>query len=351
MHVYLTIYFLLSGIAYLFRSKRQSWALAVLIAPFLLLFIGGRYRVGCDFLAYQARFEEMYPASMGWLEGFRMGEGGFHLINLMARDFGWGFNGVLMVCATIYVACLLRFSRLAPRPLALIAIAFPILVMQLGMSGLRQAMATAFLMLGYVAFTQRRQWLTAAWVGVAYLFHESAIALLPMVMLARRQFSAKYLIAGVVLLAPLAGWFLGDRLEVYNDRYVDQIYGESSSGGAWFRYAACLAPFLLVWWKRRRLQAAYPDLHPLLWLFMLVTFALALAGLVSSVALHRLTFYVLPVSLLAFLCVVECAFASNSRRLSWTLPFLMYGVYIVSWFLLSRHGTVCYIPYESWLWS
>ncbi len=351
MYLYLGIYFLLAVVAYLFRSKRQSWALAVMTGVFLALFMGGRYRVGCDYLAYRARFEELYPASVGWLDGLRMGEGGFHLINIMARDFGWGFNGVLMMCAVIYAYCLVRFSRLAPRPLAIIATAFPILVLQLGMSGLRQAMATAFLMLAYVAFTERRQWVTALWVVVAYLFHESAIALLPMAMLARRRFSTKYLIASVILLAPVAGWFLGDRLEVYNARYVDEVYGESSSGGAWFRYAAAVLPFVLLWWKRRRVEAAFPDLYPLLWLFMLITFALALAGVVSSVALHRLTFYILPVSLLAFLCVVESAFASNSRKLSWTLPFLMYGTYIVSWFVLSRHGTVCYIPYETWLWS
>lgn len=349
MYLYLGIYFLLAGTAYLFRSKRQSWTLAVLTGVFLALFIGGRRDVGCDFDAYLARFKSMYPVGLGWREGFEMGEGGFHLINILARDFGWGFNGVVMMCASIYVFCLVRFSRLAPRPLALIAIAFPILVLQLGMSGMRQAMATAFLMLAYVAFTQRRQWVTALWVGVAFLFHESAIALLPMAMLARRQFSAKYLIAGILLLAPLAGWFMGDRLEVYQDRYVDQIYGENSSGGAWFRYTAALLPFALLWWKRRRVQVAFPELYPLFWLFMLVAFAMVLVGFVSSVALHRLTFYILPVSLLAFLCVVEAAFASNSRKLSWTLPFLMYGTYIVSWFSLSKHGTSCYIPYQSWL--
>lgn len=349
MFVYLLFYTFLAGAAFLVRSPRRSWHLAIVTGVFLAFFMGGRDEVGCDFAAYAARFEWMYPADVGWLEGLRMGEGGFHLVNILARDLDWGFRGVVMICALIYAWCLVRFARLAPRPMALIAIAFPILVVQLGMSGMRQAMATAFLMLAYAAFTQRRQWVTALWVGIAFLFHESAIAMLPIAFLARRQFSAKYLVGGIFLLAPVAGWLLGDRLEVYNDRYVDQIYGESSSNGAWIRYAVAVLPFIVLWWKRRLVQAAFPALYPLLWLFMLIAFALVVAGGVSSVALHRLTFYILPVSLLALLCVVECAFSRGSKRLAWALPFLIYGGYIASWFLLSRHGNSCYIPYQSWL--
>ena len=349
MYFYIGIYAFLAAAAFLIRSPRQSWHAAVVAGGFLVLLMGGRQDVGCDYGNYAARFGWLYPANYGWLEALSETEGGFHWVNVLSRDLGWGFHGVIMLCAVVYGFSLLRFSRLAPRPLALVAIAFPILVVQLGMSGMRQAMATAFLMLAYAAFTERRQWITAGWIGIAYLFHESAIALLPMAFLARRTVSPKYLVGGIVLLAPLAGWLLGDRLEVYSARYVEQIYGENASGGAWFRYAAAVLPFLLFFWKRRRVQAAFPSLYPLIWLFMVLTFALVLVGAVSSVALHRLTFYVLPVSLLAFLCIVESIFAPGSRRLAWALPFAMYGLYILSWFLLSRHGTSCYIPYQSWL--
>lgn len=349
MHVYMLVYILAAGSAFLVRGARRSWHLAIATGAFLAFFIGGRHEVGCDFDAYVARFESLYPAQLSWWQGFQMGEGGFHLVNILARDLGWGFRGVVMVCGILYAWGLVRFARLAPRPMALVAIAIPILVIQLGMSGMRQATATAFLMLAYVAFTQRRQWLTAGWIGLAFLFHESAIAFLPMAMLARRQISAKYVMAGVLLLAPAAGWLLGDRLDVYGARYVSQIYGENSSGGAWIRYAAAVFPYGLLWWKRRKVKSAFPNLYPLLWLFMLITFSLVLVGAISSVALHRLTFYVLPVSLLTLLCVVECAFAPSSRRFAWAFPFAMYGIYILFWFTLSRHGTSCYIPYQNWL--
>lgn len=349
MHVYLSIYLVLAFAAFAARSYRRSWHLALAAGAMLALFIGGRYYVGCDFHAYLERFEWAYPKGLHWFRAFERPEGGFHLVNILSRDAGLGFNGVLMTCAVVYAAALVIFSRLAPYPLALLATAFPILVVQLGMSGMRQAMATAFLMMACVAFVRRSPWLTAMWVGIGFLFHQSAIAFLPMAIVARRQVSTKYLILGTVLLAPVAGLLLGDRMDVYTARYVDQIYGENDAGGAWIRYAAALFPFILFYWKRRIVEVAYPVLYPLLWLFMLVAFALVVVGMVSTVALHRLTFYVLPVSLLALLCVVECAFTQKSKHIAWLLPFALYGLYIVSWFTLSRHSASCYVPYQSWL--
>src|SRR5690606_28827181 len=172
MHVYLLLYVLCACLAFGVRSPRRSWHLAIVTGLFLAVFIGGRYEVGCDFTAYAARFSTIYPPEMSWWQVLTMSEGGFHLVNILARDLGWGFPGVLMLCGILYAAALVRFSRLAPRPMALVAIAIPILVIQLGMSGMRQASATGLLMFAYSAFTQRRPWATACLIGLASLFHE-----------------------------------------------------------------------------------------------------------------------------------------------------------------------------------
>lgn len=349
MTVYLAIYALLAVTAYLTPSGKQSRALAALFGIFLVLFIGTRFQVGCDWVGYTLRFHNLYADIGSWIEGFQLGEGGFHLINLIAHDAGWGFNGVVMMAALIYVLALLRFSFLAPHPASLIAIAFPILIVQLGMSGMRQALATAILMLACVAFVKGRRLWTGGWIGIASQFHTSSIALLPISALARTNISTKYVVGAVLLLSPLAGWLLGERLDVYSDRYIEQIYGENASGGAWIRYAIASFPFVLLMWKRNRVAARFPKLYPLLKLFGLMCLGLLGAGLVSSVALHRLIFYVLPVSLLCLLCVTEAAFSIYNRRMARTLPFLIYGGYIVTWFTASRHATSCYVPYNSWL--
>jgi hypothetical protein len=72
-------------------------------------------------------------------------------------------------------------------------------------------------------------------------------------------------------------------------------------------------------------------------------------GLVSSVALHRLVFYVMPVSILALLCVADSIFQRHNRPVAIAIPFLAYGGYILMWFTLSKHSAACYVPYQSWL--
>jgi len=349
MQIYLAIYLFWAFMAMAARKRSHSMVLAALFALFVAMFAGTRDEVGCDFRAYALRFEYLYQG-LDWWEGMWMTEGGFNLLNILMRDMGFGINAVFMAAAAIYAACMLRFSTLAPRPLAWMVVAFPILVLQLGMSGVRQALATAFLMLAYHAFVQRRTWWVLGWIVVASLFHQSAIILLPIAALARRQVSLKRLIVATIILSPLAGWLIGERLQVYNDRYVDQIYGENSADGAWFRYAILMVPFLLLEWKRKLVRDAFPDLFPLLRLCSLIGFSLLAAGLVSSVALHRMVFYVLPVSLLALCCVSRVVFArGQSARFGMLLPFLMYGLYISVWFMLSAHSASCYVPYRSWL--
>ncbi len=349
MYFYLATYFLGAFGAFFLRRRRQS-VLAASIAFFILLIIaGGRYEVGCDFLTYQARFQFLYPSTFGWGSAFADGEAGFHGLNLLARDFGWGFNAVILLSSFLSLFGLWRFSLLANNPLAFIVTAFPILIVQLGMSGMRQAAALGLLMLAYVAFTERKRLVTALWIVAAFFFHTSAIVLLPIALLARTAIFARYVFLAVLVVGPVAAAFLGGRMEVYTDRYVDQIYGENSSNGAWIRYTIAAIPFMLVAWKKRRVQEAFPSLFPLIWLFGFSMVALVIVGFVSSVALHRLTFYVLPVSLLALHCASDCLFKQDARALARALPLAMYGAYFLSWFLTSRHASVCYIPYQSWL--
>jgi hypothetical protein len=349
MLLYVTIFALFALLGLGIRAPRLSHHAAMAAGLFLVLFIGGRYQVGCDWSAYFARYAFLYPTNYDWSDALFSEEGGFHLINVLARDFEFGFLGVVMICGLLFAACLTRFALVAPRPMAFMAIAFPILVIQLGMSGLRQACATAFLLLSYVAFVRGRRLTIAAWVFVASMFHVSAAIFLPMALLPGRRVSTKHLALAVVLMAPVAGWLLGGRLDIYTDRYVDQIYGESASSGAWFRYAYAVFPFLLAMWKGRLLERDYPRLYPILRLFAFATFGLVLVGLVSSVALHRLTYYVLPVSLLCLLCVVESVFHKRSRSIVWLMVFAIYGAYVGGWFLTSRHAASCYVPYQSWL--
>jgi hypothetical protein len=348
MYLYFLIYAVAAGLAYMLRSRGDSRVVAYLFAAFLVFFAGSRVDVGCDWDSYVNRFLYGYP-DVGWLAYFRQGEGAFTSLNVIVRNMGYEFSVVVFLCAVIYTFGLVRFSALAQRPLAFLALSFPILVLQLGMSGLRQAMAAAFLMLALRSFVEKRRLWMVAWIVVASQFHTSAIMFLPVVFLIGRKVSAKRMALSVLLIGPLVALLLENRLEVYNTRYIDEAYGEMSSSGAWYRYVLTLLPFLFFVAKRKLVETRYPKLFELLRLFAYIAFALAGVGAFSSVALHRLTFYVMPVSILAFLCVSESIFDRGSRRVGMAVPFMVYGLYLVSWFSLSGHAADCYVPYQSWL--
>lgn len=348
MFLYLALFALLAAAGYVVRNSRQSLQVALLFAVLLTLFIGLRYDVGCDFLTYESRFNEMYTG-MGWAEAYAMGEGAFHWLNMAVQALGMDYDGFLMVCAAIYMACLFAFSKLARQPMAFIALSFPILILQLGMSGTRQALATGFLMLAFIAYTRNRRLAVALWIVLASQFHTSAIIFLPLALLLGRNISTVKLFAALMLASPAVGWFLSGRISTYNDRYIEQVYGVSESSGAWFRYAITVIPYWLMIWKRKAVAERFPQLFPLLWLFTLGSFALLPIGLFSSIALHRFTFYMLPVSLLALLSVSDVMYRRNSRLAGAAFPFVMYGAYIGVWFALSRHASECYVPYQSWL--
>lgn len=348
MYVYFALYSVLAVLGYLFRNSLQSRYIAIFAILFLVLFAGSRFEVGCDFSAYEGRFSYMYE-NMGWFDALWAGEGGFNWLNMALLKTGFSFYALLMVCAIIYFYGMYKFSKLATRPMAFIALCFPILILQLGMSGIRQALAVAFLMLAMVAFVDRRRNMVIAWILLAWLFHTSAILFLPIAWLVNHKVSTIRLIAVILLISPLVGLFLGERAATYNDRYVEQIYGESESSGAWFRYALAALPFLLLEWKRRTMAISFPKLFEMMRLYAFICFGLLPIGFFSSIALHRLTFYILPVSILTLLCFSEVAFDKRSERFAVALPFVIYGTYILTWFTLSKHAASCYVPYQSWL--
>lgn len=312
----------------------------------LLLFMGTRYWVGCDYFGYLMRFDRIDYS--GDISAYvLMEEPGFHLLNYFVHSFDLEYVWLIFFSSLIIVLCIVRFSLLYPRSLMVLALFFPVLVVQLGMSGLRQALAVSLLMLSLVYFCKGNKLATAGVILLATSFHQSAAMFLPVAFLAGRTVSAKKLLIIFLLASPLVALLLGDRLSVYQDRYIDQIYGDVSSGGALIRFVLLLIPCGMFFWKQKRLKENYPDLYPMMNLFMLITIALIPVAVMSSIALHRIIYYVMPVSILVFLYASPLVFSRSFVRVAFFAPAVVYAVYMVGWFTTSSHAKQCYVPYQS----
>lgn len=339
---YVSLFFLLA-LAGLLDEHGKARPLLVPIGIVLLWFMGLREYVGCDFDAYLLRYDGQ--RFMGDGPSFDGSEWGFEVLTYLFAQAGFSFYVFQAVITAIIVYCYLRFASRQVYPLMVLALIYPVLVVQLGMSGLRQAVAVGFVMMAFEAFVAKQRLYTGGWIIAAFLFHSSAILLLPMAFIAGRQISLPRLIGAFVLLMPVAALLLGDRIDVYSNRYIDQVYGEQQADGAWIRYILSIVPTLFFLRYRLQIKKAFPDQYQLLLIGALFVCSLLLAGAISSVALHRFNFYALP---LAALMVVYGTKAVATRPVTMRLAWLgMFGGYQLAWFTLSSNAQSCLMPYDN----
>ena len=347
MILYVFLYAAFCGIALGVNTRRQEpWLL--LTMAFLFLFMGWRDHIGCDFTGYLNRFESISPyATLG--EAIKPEEAGFQLLITAVRIYGLDYHWLNVFASAIIAAATYYFARHFPRPMALIACLFPVIVLQLSMSGIRQGIAVSLLLVATIQFLKGRKLATALWILAAAEFHTSALIFLPAALLAGSAVSTFRLVVAVAVLTPLSMALMGDQLADYSDQYVDQIYGKSSSDGAIYRYVLVLIPFAWFLARMPAMRALYPAEFEFFKLNAIFCLSLAPAFAVSSLIVHRLTFYIMPISVLLFTYLHTTVADRDARMLARLAPFALYGAYLVAWALTSRHASLCYHPYRSYL--
>ena len=199
-----------------------------------------------------------------------------------------------------------------------------------------------FLMLAFNAFARKEKLWTATWILVGMQFHASVVMFLPIALLAGREVSTIRLLAALSILGRVTALLLADRFDTYESRYIE---GNVTSGGAIIRYTLIFLPVPFFMRYRNRLRSSFPDVYPLLKFGVLLIISLAPLVVLSSIALHRLNYYVMPLSIL--MCVYVGAIISRKPSQGHLLAILAYGGYSFFWFLSSRHAQHCYVPYDN----
>lgn len=338
--IYLTIYTFLALMA---LSNRQAFAYGpyVLVGAFLFLFMGFRFETGCDWDGYLHRWNFLNQQSLTWSVVFG-GELGFSLFQSLIKGVGFDFVYFNAAISLVLVFCYMRFARAHHFHWLILALFFPVVMVQLGMSGVRQALAGGFLLLSFNAYLEGKKSWVAIWVLTATQFHASAVSFLPMCLLAGERITGTRLTLAAVVLVPFSALLVGEKVDQYQTRYGA---GDVTSNGALIRYALSFWIVPLFYFYRRELERVFPKQFPLLSFSALVILALSPLVILSSIALHRFNYYVVPLSVL--LCVYVGSVAFKRPIVGHSLTLVLYGVYMGTWFLSSRHATECYVPYEN----
>lgn len=323
-------------------TDRRRWLLVICASLPTFLMIGLRWKVGPDWDAYL----DIFGATRFWsLQHIaNRGDWGFGLVLWMLHRANAPFWVLNLIAGSIFVAGLTAFCRRQPNPWLAYLVAFPYLVVVVGLSGLRQSAALGFLFFALNAFERGQLIRFSILLILGASFHASAIVMLPICLLSYTRNNLQRAVL-LIIAALFASHFLADSFAVYARRYGSNAI---QSSGVLYRVAMNgLAAVLFLGFRNR---FDFSDHERRLWRnFSLLTFGLAaiLLFVPSSTAVDRLLLYLFPLQLVV-LSRVPLALGRERQaagQLTWGI--IVYSAAIQAVFLLFGVAAAGYVPYRS----
>lgn len=325
------------------KPDRALWGLSFLV---LVAFVGLRHKVGMDWNNYLLMIAKVREVSL-W-DAFAVAEPGYALLLWLSELAGTGVYGVNLVGAFILMLGVFRFSARTPLPWVSLAASLPILVIVVGMSANRQAMAIGVLM-----------WLVAGWQTasmrqrvaltlLAAMFHFSAIFFLMFAVLGLNMKSTyKLIIASVMVLAMVTFLQMTGGADYYDDVYVSGQSETTFSSGAIIHVLLNGIPALLVFLRRPLRIKLFPT--TLMIQMACVALSLIPLALIFSAASGRMTLYLFPVSMYVFSALPSLMPNVIQRAVVRTVS--AGALTVILWYWLSfANSSAAHVPYSNVVW-
>lgn len=312
----------------------------------LYLFSAFRFEVGCDWIGY---YWQYYQAESVVSSGAALtAEPLWWPILALIRANDLPYPVANVVSSAIFFAGVHVLARRQPDKLAFLVLLFPILIINMPMSAIRQAAAIGIVCLAFTSFIDRRPVRCAIWLLIASGFHASALAFLPLVPIATGEYTRTRVLLSFALAVPAALYFLstGAAAELAVERYVE---ANIEAVGAPFRVAfLALSGAYYFLFLRRQWRRAFPKDFALVDLCAAGMVAMVLLLPFSSVIVDRLGYYLVPIQAIVFARIPYFGLGrSRSLHIAWPYACLM--VLFTTWATASWHFGQCYVPYETWL--
>ena len=262
-------------------------------------------------------------------------------------DAGIWYPWLNVLTSAVFFLGLHFFARRQPDPFGFLVLTFPLLIINLPMSGIRQGVAVGLMFFAFCAFVDRRVLRFVMITLAASTIHSSAIVFLALAPLVKRRFTASTLMLSALLLVPVAFVVLrGGVSQVALTRYVET---DVDAQGAIFRLLLLFctgAAFFLV--LRKPWRQRFPGDYRLALLGSTMMIAVLALLPVSSVIADRYGYYLIPIQAM-ILSRIPYLPVGWYRGIYATTA---YGVFVLTfavWASLSQHFRGCYVEYQTWL--
>ena len=347
MVVYWALFLIPAAAAFVESSGRAGRPFFFFLLFLVFLVVAFR-ETGGDWYTYNLIFQAIDGSTFS--DALTFTDPGYGALNWIASQLGWGIYGVNAVCALIFLVGFARFSASEARPLLMLAVAIPYLVIVVVVGYTRQGTAVGFELLALSALMRRSAIQYLLWVGAAAVFHFSAVVLLPLVYFAipkQSGLQGRILALGTLL----AAWYFGQSeftasSTVYMNEYIASDHYQSDGALIRSLLSGVAGLFFLVNWHRWGKLWNDRDL----WLvFSLTAFALVPLSIIASTAADRMGLYVIPLQIIVFVRLPLLQRSQQKASLTVTATLLLYGLVLAIWLHVGNFASVLWLPFRSLL--
>jgi len=341
----LIYYGLHSALLLALAAPRSHWTRGVIYRFFLLaifVFVAFRFEVGCDWTGYYNRF--LVWQSKDLEAALENREPGFSLLTYYVHELGLSYPYMNIFSAVMFFAGLHAFARTQRDPLAILVLCFPILILNMPMSAIRQGAAIGAMCVAFIHFSRAHVTRYVLWTIIAALFHSASLVFLALTPIAQGKYSRSRIALSMVLSVPmLAVAASTESGELAVTRYVE---GGQDAAGAVFRagllFLSGLA-FLIYLRKPWRQQMQSDFKLAAIGSFMMLAPLVLLP--VSSVIGDRIGYFLWPIQAAIF-ARVPYLLRGSRGQLIYMVPFFVSTAAFLVWTQMSWHFQECYIPYQ-----
>lgn len=344
--MYLTVLTGLYVIRYAAGNRLSSIRLAYWFTlSFLLVFSAFRFEVGCDWFGYFYQFNvfSVWPVERILSEIEPLWVGLFFLQYALTLDYPW----INVSSSLVFFVGLHIMARRQPNPLAFLVLLFPVLIINMPMSGIRQAAAIGVMCIAFMAFRDRAVLRYVLWTFAAAAFHSSALIFLLLAPLVSGSYTRTRLFLGAVLALPAAYIIAGgNAADVAVARHIET---QSEAAGAPFRLAVIgLSAIYFLVFLREKWERDYPEDFKLAMIGALMMIAVIALLPISSVIADRLAYFLIPIQCMIFARIPYFTW-SRQRSLHIVFPYALLFAMFAVWSAFSGLFDQCYRPYQTWL--
>lgn len=314
----------------------------------LVLMIGLRHEVGGDWVPYIDHVESAATETFG--DAFSHGEPAYSLLNWIAAQSGLGVYLVNSVFALLFTWGLLVFCRNQSHPWLALVVAIPYLTTVVAMGYSRQGVAIGLVMLGLVALADKSVLKFVFWVGLAAMFHKSAVILVPLAALAstrRRFFTLCWVVSTTAL---MFGLLLQESVDGLVAGYVGAEY---ESSGAAIRVAMNALPAAVFLLLRKRFVLTPEQRTFWTWMaWSALGFIVLLYVSPSSTAVDRVALYWIPLQLFVWSRVPDAIGRPGGANTFWVYSVVGYSATVYFVWLYFATYSYLWLPYQfyPWVW-